>query len=303
MSNRIQIRHGINTPMPNSLLPYELGYLDNENSKSLYIGGKDGIPIELINTQSIKSIQDKINIKNINEEQVNNIILTKDDYKNFYALNIEDFINSYNLVTLNSLQDFQISINSLPIIPLNKGGTGAENATQAANNLEVLSLNGGIMRNSIDMGNNAIINLPDPTQNNQAATKQYVDNKLGNISSFNKAELLWEGQEYNNMGEGIISFPRDANKTYSIFLVVFYSLGYDYISYVIPNDTMTRITHLYYDAATRYTRGILIFNNNVDDFTNTPAYALQITNVWSNATTTSTSYNNKLIPVYIYGIG
>lgn len=303
MSNRIQIRHGTNAPMPNSLLPYELGYLDNENSKSLYIGGKDGIPIELINTQSIKNIQDKINIKNINEEQVNNIILTKDDYKNFYALNIEDFINSYNLVTLDSLQDFQISINSLPIIPLNKGGTGAENATQAANNLQVLSLNGGIMRNSIDMGNNAIINLPEPTQNNQAATKQYVDNKLGNISSFNKAELLWEGQEYNNLGESVISFPRNANKTYSIFLVVFYSLGYDYISYVIPNDIMNKITHLYYDAATRYTRGISILNNAIDDIEGTPTYQVYTTNVWSNATTTSTSYNNRLIPVYIYGIG
>lgn len=108
MSSRIQIRHGKNEPLDNSLFPYELGFKENDNNDGgiLYIGKNEGIPIKLFDT---------------------------DELKNFI------------------IKGEEIPEESLPIIPIEKGGTGASTVELAVINLKVLSLSGGTMEGPLDV--------------------------------------------------------------------------------------------------------------------------------------------------------
>lgn len=64
-------------------------------------------------------------------------------------------------------------------VKITQGGTGATTAADALTNLGALPTAGGTMSGNLNMGNNNITYLADPTGNLQATNKQYVDKLLG----------------------------------------------------------------------------------------------------------------------------
>lgn len=121
--------------------------------------------------------------------------------------------SGFNVFRAPIIADFGINMNGNGIGSLGMFGSGADQATNkgyvdTADNLR-LPLAGGTMTGAINMGNQNINNLPNPTLTQQPATKIYVDTalngKLNTTGGSLTGALNMTTQQINNLGAPLSS--------------------------------------------------------------------------------------------------
>lgn len=149
--------------------------------------------------------------------------------------------------------------------------------------LNYLSLSGGTMAGTIDMNNNKITNLPEPTSNKDAATKAYVDSHSGGGGGtgnyVSKAGDTMTGALNISMGESEISI---ANASIEL------NTGSNGVTVgEIPTDTPTYGILSNSDL-------LFIANGNINLLNSNDGEALKITNV-----ATPTNANDAANKAYV----
>lgn len=157
--------------------------------------------------------------------------------------------------------------------------------------LNYLSLSGGTMAGTIDMNNNKITNLPEPTSNKDAATKAYVDSHSGGGGGtgnyVSKAGDTMTGALNISMGESKISI---ANASIEL------NTGSNGVTVgEIPTDTPT------YGIASESDL-ILIANGNINLANSNAGEALKITNV-ATPTDANDAANKAYVDNAVSGAG
>lgn len=157
--------------------------------------------------------------------------------------------------------------------------------------LNYLSLSGGTMAGTINMNNNKITNLPEPTSNQDAATKAYVDSHSGGGGGtgnyVSKAGDTMTGALNISMGESEISI---ANASIDL------NTGSNGVTVgEIATDTPTYGIMSNSDL-------ILIANGNINLANSNAAEALKITNV-ATPTDSNDAANKQYVDNAISGAG
>lgn len=157
--------------------------------------------------------------------------------------------------------------------------------------LNYLSLSGGTMAGTINMNNNKITNLPEPTSNQDAATKAYVDSHSGGGGGtgnyVSKAGDTMTGTLNISMGESEISI---ANASIDL------NTGSNGVTVgEIATDTPTYGIMSNSDL-------ILIANGNINLANSNAAEALKITNV-ATPTDSNDAANKQYVDNAISGAG
>lgn len=157
--------------------------------------------------------------------------------------------------------------------------------------LNYLSLSGGTMAGTINMNNNKITNLPEPTSNQDAATKAYVDSHSGGGGGtgnyVSKAGDTMTGALNISMGESEISI---ANASIDL------NTGSNGVTVgEIATDTPTYGIMSNSDL-------ILIANGNINLANSNAAKALKITNV-ATPTDSNDAANKQYVDNAISGAG
>ena len=157
--------------------------------------------------------------------------------------------------------------------------------------LNYLSLSGGTMAGTINMNNNKITNLPEPTSNQDAATKAYVDSHSGGGGGtgnyVSKAGDTMTGALNISMGESKISI---ANASIDL------NTGSNGVTVgEIATDTPTYGIMSNSDL-------ILIANGNINLANSNAAEALKITNV-ATPTDSNDAANKQYVDNAISGAG
>lgn len=157
--------------------------------------------------------------------------------------------------------------------------------------LNYLSLSGGTMAGTIDMNNNKITNLPEPTSNKDAATKAYVDSHSGGGGGtgnyVSKAGDTMTGALNISMGESEISI---ANASIEL------NTGSNGVTVgEIPTDTPTYGILSNSDL-------LFIANGNINLLNSNDGEALKITNV-ATPTNANDAANKAYVDNAVSGAG
>lgn len=157
--------------------------------------------------------------------------------------------------------------------------------------LNYLSLSGGTMAGTIDMNNNKITNLPEPTSNKDAATKAYVDSHSGGGGGtgnyVSKAGDTMTGALNISMGESKISI---ANASIEL------NTGSNGVTVgEIPTDTPTYGILSNSDL-------LFIANGNINLLNSNDGEALKITNV-ATPTNANDAANKAYVDNAVSGAG
>lgn len=157
--------------------------------------------------------------------------------------------------------------------------------------LNYLSLSGGTMAGTIDMNNNKITNLPEPTSNKDAATKAYVDSHSGGGGGtgnyVSKAGDTMTGTLNISMGESEISI---ANASIEL------NTGSNGVTVgEIPTDTPTYGILSNSDLS-------FIANGNINLANSNSGNALKITNV-ATPTDSNDAANKQYVDNAVSGAG